>query len=364
VFTFCPPDRTFECGQPWEFGTPAATDNCCFAGIFVFGTFTNGTCPQFITRVWVARDCCGNTNTCKQTVTIVDTTPPTITCSPNKTVLCGSSWTFDPPTATDRCCLNPVIDVLNTVTNGLCPQVITRTWIAYDCCTNSSTCSQTVTVIDITPPTLTCVPDKTVQCGTPWTFDLPTATDNCCTNPFVSVVTTFTNGPPCDYVVSRVYVAYDCCQNQSLACTQRVAVVDTLPPRITCPTNMIIDTCDTNVIVTWSVPATDNCSTNITVTSSPPSGSTFARGTTTTVHVTATDGCGNTNTCDFKVTVERPTLTIVHNPGLHTITLTWADGILQVADNVLGPYTDLPLATSPYTIPAVGPHKFYRVRCP
>jgi hypothetical protein len=219
-------------------------------------------------------------------------------------------------------------------------------------------------VIDLTPPTLTCAPDKTVQCGTPWTFDLPTATDNCCTNPVVNVVTTYTNGTPCDYVVSRLYVAFDCCQNQSLVCTQRVTVVDTIPPTVTCPTNMVIDTCNTNAIVTWTVIATDNCSTNITVTSTPPSGSVFARGTTTTVHVVATDGCGNTNTCDFKVTVERPTLTIVHNPGLHTVTLIWTDGILQVADNVLGPYVDVPLATSPYTVPAVGPHKFYRLRCP
>jgi hypothetical protein len=62
--------------------------------------------------------------------------------------------------------------------------------------------------------------------------------------------------------------------------------------------------------------------------------------------------------------VERPTLTIVHNPGLHTVTLIWTDGILQVADDVLGPYVDVPLATSPYTVPAVGPHRFYRLRCP
>jgi hypothetical protein len=49
---------------------------------------------------------------------------------------------------------------------------------------------------------------------------------------------------------------------------------------------------------------------------------------------------------------------------MHTITLTWPDGILQSADNVMGPYSDVPLATSPYTTSAIGPHKFYRVRCP
>jgi hypothetical protein len=364
VFTFCPPDRTVECGSTWEFGTPVAFDACCLQGVSILETITNGLCPQFITRTWLARDCCGLTNTCKQTITIVDTTPPTITCAPDKTVQCASNWTFDPPTATDRCCLNPVLKVLSTITNGICPQFITQTWAAYDCCNNSNVCSQTVTVIDTTPPTLTCSPDKTVECGTPWTFDPPKATDDCCTNPVVNTVLTYTNGTPCHYIASRIWIAFDCCQNQSLACTQRVSVVDTLPPRIFCPTNRVIDTCATNAVVTWPLVAIDDCSTNVTVTSTPPSGSVFARGTTTTVHVTATDGCGNTNTCDFTVTVERPALTIVHNPGLHTITLTWSDGILQVADNVLGPYVDVPLATSPYTVPAIGPHKFYRLRCP
>jgi hypothetical protein len=101
------------------------------------------------------------------------------------------------------------------------------------------------------------------------------------------------------------------------------------------------------------------------VTSTPPSGSVFARGTTNTVHVTATDGCGNTNTCSFTVTVLSPILTITHNPMLHTITLFWSDGVLQHADNLLGPYSDVPLASPPsYTTSVTGPHKFYRVRCP
>jgi hypothetical protein len=363
VFTSCPSNMTVQCGQPWEFGTPVATDNCCLQGVNVLGTFTNGTCPQFITRLWVAQDCCGNTNTCSQTVTVVDTTPPTIICVTNKTVECGTAWTFDSPTAFDNCCLQGVY-VQATFTNGNCPQFITRFWQAVDCCSNTSSCSQTVTVVDTTPPTLTCATNKTVQCGTPWTFDLPVATDNCCTNPSISVVSTITNGTPCDYTISRTWVAIDCCQNRSIPCTQIVRIVDTLPPTIVCPTNMIVDSCNTNVVVTWTVVATDNCATNITVVSTPPSGSTFVRGTTNTVHVVATDDCGNTNSCDFTILVERPKLNIVYNPGPHTVTLTWADGILQSADNVVGPYSDVPLATSPWTVSALAPQKFYRLRCP
>jgi hypothetical protein len=85
-----------------------------------------------------------------------------------------------------------------------------------------------VTVVDTVPPTLTCATNKTVPCGTPWTFDPPIATDNCCTNPVLEIVGTVTNGSPCDFTISRTWVAIDCCQNRSLPCTQTVRVVDHL----------------------------------------------------------------------------------------------------------------------------------------
>jgi hypothetical protein len=101
------------------------------------------------------------------------------------------------------------------------------------------------------------------------------------------------------------------------------------------------------------------------VNSTPASGSVFALGTTNTVHVTATDGCGNTNTCTFTVKVQRPILTIGHDALLHTVTLYWSDGVLQHGTNLLGPYSDVPLASPPsFTTPANDPHRFYRVRCP
>ena len=80
-------------------------------------------------------------------------TPPTLTCASNKTVVCGSTWTFDPPTATPSCCgTNLTIAVLGMVTNGVCPKVITRTWVVTDTCGNSNTCSQVVTVVSCVPP--------------------------------------------------------------------------------------------------------------------------------------------------------------------------------------------------------------------
>ena len=87
----------------------------------------------------------------------------TLLCATNKTVECGTNWNFNPPTWTNACVPPPgtpsngvALVVLSTVTNGFCPQIITRTWQGTDDCGNHDQCSQTVTVVDTTPPLLNC----------------------------------------------------------------------------------------------------------------------------------------------------------------------------------------------------------------
>src|SRR3974377_2084835 len=65
------------------------------------GVASLGLCPEVITRTWLYVDGCGNSNTCSQTVTVVDSTPPVITCASNKTVVCGTAWSFDTPSVYD-----------------------------------------------------------------------------------------------------------------------------------------------------------------------------------------------------------------------------------------------------------------------
>jgi hypothetical protein len=160
-FTFCPASFTVPCGTAWLFGTPVASDNCCFQGI-ISSTVTNGTpCSQMITRTWLATDCCGNSNSCTQTVTVVATNPPIMSCAPNKSVPVGSSWSFDPPTATDACSgASLPVTVIGTVTNGTspCGETFTQTWQAVDACHNTNFCSQTVT--NVCPPVFCVESDK------------------------------------------------------------------------------------------------------------------------------------------------------------------------------------------------------------
>src|SRR6185503_4511397 len=88
------------------------------------------------TRTWAATDACGNSSTCSQKVTIVDTTAPVITCSnTNKTVEQGATCTFDAPTTTHNSGTN-TITLASTVTHatGHCGTTFdaTRTWAATD----------------------------------------------------------------------------------------------------------------------------------------------------------------------------------------------------------------------------------------
>ena len=190
--------------------------------------------------------------------------PLVVSCATNKTVNCGTAWTFDAPTATSPCGTNVTITILSTVTNGVCPPVITRTWQATDACGNTSTCSQTVTVVDTTPPVFICATNKSVVCGTAWTFDVPTASDACSgTNVTITILSTVTNGL-CPQVITRTWLATDVCGNTS-TCSQMLTVVaDTTPPVIICPTNKTV-ICGTAWF--FDVPtASDACSgTNVTI---------------------------------------------------------------------------------------------------
>src|SRR3989442_9919970 len=73
----------------------------------------------------------------------------------------------------------------DVVAPGSCPGkfTVTRVYTAADACGNSSTCTQTITVNDTTPPVITqCAPDSIVQCAAqvPAADDAAVvATDNC-----------------------------------------------------------------------------------------------------------------------------------------------------------------------------------------
>ena len=137
-----------------------------------------------------------------------------------------------------------------------------------------------------------------------------------------------------------------------------VIVRDLTAPVIVCSSNILLScTNSAGTIATFNVIATDNNDPNVTVVCMPPSGSLFPVGT-NTVNCTATDAAGNSSACDFKVIV-LPSLVSIER----AVIVRWNCGeVLQGAENINGPWTDIPAATSPYVAPASEARRFYRVR--
>src|SRR5439155_15672696 len=140
----------------------------------------------------------------------------------------------DAPTASDTCG-NVTLTILNTVTNttGHCGNTFdtTRTWPATDACGNTANCSQTVTVDDTTKPRIICMPNKTVECTSNWTFDAPTASDTCgsVTITILNTVTNTTGHCGNTFDATRTWRATDACGNTA-ECSQTVTVQDTTKP--------------------------------------------------------------------------------------------------------------------------------------
>ena len=153
----CPiASKTVLCGSAWNFDAPSnIVDPCCTNYSLTFSTVTNsGPCPLVTTRTWLISDVCGNTNTCSQTVTVVDTTAPVITCPSNMVVsTCSTNAAVTyTVTATDNCCTNVTIGCNPPSGYSFPLGTTTVSCTATDCCGNVSTCTFNVTVASSLPP--------------------------------------------------------------------------------------------------------------------------------------------------------------------------------------------------------------------
>src|SRR5439155_13999257 len=90
-------------------GVATATDTCSAVTNISFVdklSSTNCTGKGMILRTWTARDACGNSNGCVQTISFKDTVPPVIVCPPDISLECTLAPTTNltgAATATDTC---------------------------------------------------------------------------------------------------------------------------------------------------------------------------------------------------------------------------------------------------------------------
>ncbi len=310
VIAGVPADATVQCDSVPAAATPTATDTCDANPSISFDeSSAAGSCANsyVLTRTWTATDACGNTSTAAQTITVIDTTAPVIAGVPaDATVQCDAVPTAATATATDTCDSNPTISLNESSAAGTCANsyVLTRVWTATDVCGNSSTATQTITVIDTVAPVLAGVPaDATAQCNAVPTAATPTATDTCDSNPHISFNESSATGSCAgSYVLTRTWTASDACGNSSSS-TQHVTVIDTTAPVLAgVPADATVQ-CDA-VTTAASPTATDNCDSNPTISFSETNAPGSCAGSSVLTRVwTATDVCGNSSTATQTITV-------------------------------------------------------------
>jgi hypothetical protein len=155
---------------------------------------------------------------------------PTIAAPPAITLASCADHGIGIATAADVCDAGPT-SVSNNAPALFGTGANLVTWTATDSKNRSATATQTVTVIDTTPPTFTFVPFDLFRndCG-PVALGQATATDDCAGTP------TITNDSPGYFYVGTTTVTWnaaDASGNSSTA-TQKVTVVDTVPPTVAC----------------------------------------------------------------------------------------------------------------------------------
>ncbi len=316
----CPPDQLLEC--PADTSTNAtgvaSAQDTCSAVTITYRDVTSNTCggSKMITRTWTAADQCGNSASCAQTITVQDALTPIINCPPDRLLECPADLSTNAngmATAQDAC--SAVTIRYNDVTNNNCggAKVIARTWTATDDCGNNASCVQTITVRDTLKPTITCPPDRVLECPTDSSTNatgVATAQDACSavTIRYSDSITTNCGGSK---VIARTWTATDACNN-SISCLQTITVRDTLKPTITCPPNVVLECPITNTgtNVTGVATAQDGCSA-VTITYSDAVSTNCGATRVVTRTWTATDQCGNSATCAQTITVRdtvKPTI--------------------------------------------------------
>lgn len=302
---------------------------------------------------------------CSFTVTVEDTgfDPPTISCPASVEVNAGPSCeavvAVGNPTTTGT-----NVTVVGTRSDGkslyICDEngdnctrkttddpfsagITTISWIAFShsspgpfattedeeaARTGSATCTQIITVNDVTPPVISVSPqtiaaDASCQAVVPDFTATAQVSDNCacsgsdnseaCADSHpITVTQSPAPGTPVGLGTHTITLsANDGSSNNGGAgntttTTTTLTVADQTDPVVSCPTDIVVflplNSPATSMPVTYpAATATDNCSTP-TITYSHASGSTFPVGN-TKVTVTATDAAGNDSTCEFNISV-------------------------------------------------------------
>ena len=286
-----------------------------------------------IIRTYTATDACGLTSTCVQTITI-DNQAPVLTCnSLDVTIACNAPRGENDlpiPIVSDDCSDASELTLTfvdNDSNLNNCTGFFTRTWTATDACGLTSTCVQTISILNESALNVPCTPDNfTMECNglennqsaaQAWNqanmAKLTLCSFSSCGGINVTSDYDFNNlADLCGFtgVLTVNYIITDTCGNRQIQ-NARMSIEDTTDPTVACDPVDEVHECngrDGNsfAVLAWNqanISALANCATDIcggiTVTSDYDFNNlTDACGLTGTVTVTytITDECGNSVT--------------------------------------------------------------------
>ncbi len=343
VISPLPEPYTVYCPAVPEFAIAIVSDNCSGSLQLAYQDVTvPGQCTSqySVTRTWTATDACGNSTTAVQIINVSDTTAPVLNVSAEDlTVACDGNGNTNELNAWLSLHGNAsVSDECSGVTwsnNYTVPYVkcggtytVNVVFIASDDCGNSLSTAANFTVLDNTPPYLSCSVDIIVNndpgmCGANVIVPQPTFSDICGS---VSIVNSFnmTSDASDYYPVGTTIVTWtatDACGNTS-TCTMTVTVSDNEPPVIICPADII--SCDEETSLGEPY-VMDNCGILNVTNDAPPN---FPYGIPTDVTWTVTDIYGNTSSCIQSVTISVITASAMSSPQVSCYNA--SDGIITV----------------------------------
>ena len=240
---------------------------------------------------WTAIDAAGNSASAAQTVSVVDTIPPTII--PNETIIVEATSENENIVEVQAPIVEDAVGVssLNNDAPSFFPVGDTIvTWNATDAAGNFAIITQTVSVVDTTTPKLNPPPAQTVEATSALGNEVEYGTAKYSD---AVGVTSITNDAPETFpfgLTSITWTAKDAAGNTASE-IQQIFIVDTIAPSIIPPSDIVIEAQSmyNNTVILAEAQATDAVAID-TITNDTPS--LFSLGE-TIVTWTATDTSGN-----------------------------------------------------------------------
>ena len=318
--TSCPVDVVMDnspgdCFKAYTYPAISASDNCGTVTVSQIAGLSSGSnFPVGLTEnIFVATDGGGNTDTCRFTVTVNDTSGPNISCPADQNHYYDQNCEFtiidfsSLVSTTDNCDNSPTL-IQSPVVGSLVSSDTIISFSSTDDSGNSTTCTFNLLLTDTTSPQLTCPSNQSDYLDSNCEFilldysSLITSNDNC------DASLNITQSPVAGSIVNSdttIHFTVSDDYGNSTTCSFNLDLIDTISPSVTC--NSLNDVyyttnCDFAVIdFSNSVTILDNCDASFSIFQFPPIGNTIY--TDTNINFTVTDQSGNQSTCSSSLVI-------------------------------------------------------------